>query len=347
MLPEHELLFKTYFYTKDIRERNELVLGNIGLVKKTAAKWANNSNVPYSDLEQIGSLALIDAIERFNPFKGIKFSCFALPYINGRILHYLRDKSSVIRTPRADHSLYQKAQKFRSTCPNASDSEIADHLGISLERWHQCLIAKQSAKPSDIDSIESLNISEIEENKFNLTISPKQGNEIRINDLNLKIAIEFCWGKPIKLIAKELNLQKSQVVLALNTINTMQTSDSVDRFSSLSPVKLSLLAFFKTSPLLSAATLANKTGKSKQTVTNTLRSLVKEGFLTKDDNRHVYMPTDESVKYLKQLPEIKEPQESVEDVLARNVAERIASSVSMDKVINHLGRILSEKLTKL
>jgi RNA polymerase sigma factor (sigma-70 family) len=90
------------FATK--RERDNFILKNTGLVRKVANHYARNSNIPYDDLYQIGCIGLINAVDKFEVEKENKFSSFAIPTIRGEILHYLRDKYTIIKFGRKINS---------------------------------------------------------------------------------------------------------------------------------------------------------------------------------------------------------------------------------------------------
>ena len=97
-------LLMTYYQGKDqltdkerLALRNRLVKLNAGLVRKIAHRVSHQCAEPYEDLEQIGFIGLIRAIERFNPTQGCAFSSFAVPYIRGEMLHFLRDRGSAIK----------------------------------------------------------------------------------------------------------------------------------------------------------------------------------------------------------------------------------------------------------
>ena len=104
-------LLMNYFQQPSVKVRNQLVLLNAGLVRQIAHRIGRHCAEPYQDLEQIGYLGLIRAIERFNPHQGCAFSSFAVPYIRGEVLHYLRDKSSVMKIPRRWQELRKEGEK--------------------------------------------------------------------------------------------------------------------------------------------------------------------------------------------------------------------------------------------
>lgn len=130
-------LFKEYKRTRDLKIRNELVERYLYIVDILAKKYINKG-VDYDDLYQIGSMALVFAVERFDPDKGFEFTSFATPTIIGEIKRYFRDKGWAIKVPR-------KWKEISSKLPMVKDvlgqklgraplvSEIADYLAVSEE----------------------------------------------------------------------------------------------------------------------------------------------------------------------------------------------------------------------
>lgn len=80
------------------KEVDKLVQDNQKLVHSVAKRYKGLCE--YEDLFQEGMIGLIKAVRRFDPLLGYAFSSFAVPYISGEILHYLRDKATIIRAPR-------------------------------------------------------------------------------------------------------------------------------------------------------------------------------------------------------------------------------------------------------
>ncbi|HBC41981.1 MAG TPA: RNA polymerase subunit sigma-70 [Pseudanabaena sp.] len=137
--------------------RNQLVNLNIGLVRREAYHWKNQCQESFEDLMQVGSIGLINAIERFDVSKGNAFSSFAVPYIKGEIQHYLRDKSPTLRMPRAWLTTYNQGCKFirnqrTETGHDPSSQEVADELGISVNEWYDIKLACQNRSPISLDT---------------------------------------------------------------------------------------------------------------------------------------------------------------------------------------------------
>jgi RNA polymerase sigma factor (sigma-70 family) len=83
---------------KTNKDIDRLILENEKLVHFVAKSYKGLDQ--YEDLVQEGMIGLIKAARRFDPTKGFMFSSFAVPCIKGEILHYLRDKGSIIKIPR-------------------------------------------------------------------------------------------------------------------------------------------------------------------------------------------------------------------------------------------------------
>ena len=81
-----------------------LVEGYLPLSRAIARKFAGRG-VELDDLEQVAAMALMKAIQRFEPDRGLKFSTFAMPTIAGEVRNYLRDKGSMLRMSRDSRSL--------------------------------------------------------------------------------------------------------------------------------------------------------------------------------------------------------------------------------------------------
>ncbi len=93
------------------------------------------------DLIQIGSYGLIKAVDRFDPHKRRKLSSFAIPFIKGSILQFLRDKDRSVRIPRNLYEVYQKVKKYslNQGC-TYSDAAIALEIekSIATEAYVAC-----------------------------------------------------------------------------------------------------------------------------------------------------------------------------------------------------------------
>jgi len=151
-----ELLI-AYYQNPSIALRNKLVSMHAGLVRKMAHQFSRQCTEPYEDLEQIGYFGLIRAIERFNPYQGYAFSSFAIPYIRGEILHFLRDRTGVVKIPRRWQELHNQGQKARKDLAltlgrTPTDLEIARELNVAIQEWLDSKLAFQNRIVLSLDS---------------------------------------------------------------------------------------------------------------------------------------------------------------------------------------------------
>jgi RNA polymerase sigma-B factor len=91
--------------TGDRRLRDELVADHLELAGHVARRFVNRGE-PYDDLFQVASMALVKAVDRFDPEVGVKFSTFAVKYIVGELKRHFRDRGWAIRAPRRVQELY-------------------------------------------------------------------------------------------------------------------------------------------------------------------------------------------------------------------------------------------------
>jgi RNA polymerase sigma-B factor len=149
-------LLRAYQQTGKAGLRNQIVELNLGLVRKEAHFWVNQCQETYDDLLQVGSIGLINAIDKFEIEKGCAFSTFAIPYIRGEIQHYLRDKSSVLRMPRRWFAIVQQAGSITKDLQakyqrQPTEAEVALALSIPVEQWQEIQLAYQNRQPVSLD----------------------------------------------------------------------------------------------------------------------------------------------------------------------------------------------------
>lgn len=130
-------LFVEYNRTKDIELRNQLVEKYLYMVDILIRKYLNKG-VDYDDLYQIGSMALVFAVERFDPDKGFEFTSFATPTIIGEIKRYFRDKGWAMKVPRKWKEIASKLPESKELLSqrlgrSPKVSELAEYLGYSEE----------------------------------------------------------------------------------------------------------------------------------------------------------------------------------------------------------------------
>jgi RNA polymerase sigma-B factor len=91
--------FKEYARTRDTRLRDELTVAYLPLAASLASRFAGRSE-PIEDLEQAASLALVKAIDRYEPDRGVAFTTYAWATISGELKRHQRDRGWGLRVPR-------------------------------------------------------------------------------------------------------------------------------------------------------------------------------------------------------------------------------------------------------
>lgn len=136
-------LWKRYAETKDAVIREKLILEYSHLIKFIAGRLSIYfaSNIEYDDLMSFGVFGLIDAIEKFDLSKGVKFETYASLRIRGAIIDSVREMDWI---PRSLRQKNKELEKIYCDLENelghaASDKEVADKMGISIEDFYKLL----------------------------------------------------------------------------------------------------------------------------------------------------------------------------------------------------------------
>jgi RNA polymerase sigma factor for flagellar operon FliA len=118
--------------------RNRLVLQYAPLVKYVAGRLRTRmpESVDPDDLVSDGVLGLMDAIERFEPARGLSFQTFAVPRIRGAIIDGMRSMDFVPRSVRDKLRTVQRAQVVLEERLGRvpEDAEVAREVGIPLQQ---------------------------------------------------------------------------------------------------------------------------------------------------------------------------------------------------------------------
>lgn len=134
-----ELLLR-FYKSKSVSLRNQIVEKNMGLVHHVARKMTACCTLPVEELIQIGAIGLIKAVENFKPEKKHKLSSLAVPFIQGTILQFLRDKGRLVKVPRGIQETHQKIKR-RAEKQGISYEDAALELGVSPQFAKECSIA--------------------------------------------------------------------------------------------------------------------------------------------------------------------------------------------------------------
>lgn len=145
-----------FAHTRDARLRNTLVESHLELARLLARRFVNRGET-YDDLVQVASLALLKAVERFDPARGVDFSAFATKTVIGELKRHLRDRGWSIRAPRRIQELYLALGPARELLAQNNGrpptiAELAEAVDATEEAVLEAIEAGQSYRLSSIDA---------------------------------------------------------------------------------------------------------------------------------------------------------------------------------------------------
>ena len=120
------------------------------------ARRFSGRGVEYEDLFQVASLACVQAIKSFDPGRDMKFSTFATPTITGKVRNYIRDRGSLLRTPRLVYEQTARLARAREQFLSAhhrepTPRELGAALGWDLSKVVAVLAARAAKEVSSLD----------------------------------------------------------------------------------------------------------------------------------------------------------------------------------------------------
>jgi len=136
-------LWARYKDQGDAAARDDLILNFSPLVKYVAGRLASSlpQTVDTADLISYGIFGLIDAIEKYEPERAIKFETYAIARIKGAIIDELRAMDWVPRSVRSRareiENAYVALENELKRVP--SDQEVADRINVSLKDFQDIL----------------------------------------------------------------------------------------------------------------------------------------------------------------------------------------------------------------
>lgn len=157
MNDEHLIpLLERYAASRDPALRDELFEHYLPLARAVARKFSGRG-VETEDLEQVAGMALLKALERFDPARGFRFVTYAVPTITGDVRNYLRDKSGLMRMPRdMRQRLYQMTQEQerfeREHLRTPTAVELSERMGIAPEEFLALLALRTQNEAVSLDT---------------------------------------------------------------------------------------------------------------------------------------------------------------------------------------------------
>ncbi len=155
-LDNADALFARYARSRDPQLRDRLVEMHHNLVRYLAGKFANRGE-PLDDLIQVGTIGLINAVDRYDAERGTKFSTYATPTIVGEIRRHFRDKAWSLKVPRRLQELNQAAAKAQEALGTSlgrppTIQEVAIRIGATEEETLEAIELGNAYETVSLDS---------------------------------------------------------------------------------------------------------------------------------------------------------------------------------------------------
>jgi len=148
LAPASDPEFEEYAVSRELELRDRLVLRHMPLVKSIAAHYSQSTG-QRDDLEQVGCVGMIKAVERYDPRLNVPFEAYARTVVSGEIFHYLRDLAPVLRVPRWYRTLNRRLHESHDRLTIALGREpslelLAEDLNVTVAGVKEILRLRDS-----------------------------------------------------------------------------------------------------------------------------------------------------------------------------------------------------------
>jgi RNA polymerase sigma-B factor len=135
--------------------REELAERMLPLARSLARRYAGKGE-PLDDLEQVASLGLLKAIDRFDVTREVRFATFAVPTIAGELKRHFRDRGWMLRVPRDIQELSARVVRAREALTrelgrSPSVNEVATAVGAGVEQVLEAVRAADAYRMMSLD----------------------------------------------------------------------------------------------------------------------------------------------------------------------------------------------------
>lgn len=218
----NEKVWAKYKSTRDVGIRNNILMSYLDIVKINAKRMsaAYRNHFDLEDIVNQGVFALMDCIDRFNPDRGVEFETFASIRVRGSIIDYLRKQDWVPRNLRKKakdiENAYQKLQA--DSGEQASDSEIADELGMEIDELNKIIGESQGFSVLSYEELLQDNIPSFKEES---AFTDNPGQQLQEEELKgfIALSVDKLYDNERKVISlyyyEGLKLKEIAAVLGL------------------------------------------------------------------------------------------------------------------------------------
>ena len=142
-LEKLEDLILSYKEEKDEKKKRILYLNlvqeSLKLVKRIAlGMYPLPSTISKDDLIQVGAVGVLKAIETYEANERGSFKTYVSKFIKGKILHYLRDKANIVKTPRETLTNLSKVKEAIDDL-SEGDFEVANYVNLPVDKVEEIM----------------------------------------------------------------------------------------------------------------------------------------------------------------------------------------------------------------
>jgi hypothetical protein len=113
-------------------ESEALITGNLGLALDIAERWHRKTRQPRDELQAVAYLGLIRGCRKYNPKRGTALSTAVVPFIQGEILHWFRDRGYAVKFPHKWREKWGLVQRLMVD-PAVSFTEVQERSGLTAD----------------------------------------------------------------------------------------------------------------------------------------------------------------------------------------------------------------------
>jgi RNA polymerase sigma factor for flagellar operon FliA len=227
-IEQQSQLWDRFLKARDPESREQIILSYVALVKYIAGRLAIFFKGYYEmdDLISAGIPGLINAVDKYNPSRKVKFETFASIKIRGAILDWVRAFSWVPRSVYTESRRMEQviASLEQSLGRSPDDEEVADCLGVAVDQYRRMLekIAPVALLPLDSDHYQNSVADELDRDAGpesvleNITLEETKRELIdgisRLPEKEkLVVSLYYYDGLSLKEIGKVLGVTESRV----------------------------------------------------------------------------------------------------------------------------------------
>jgi RNA polymerase sigma-B factor len=153
---DHQALFLAYRASREPHVREAIVIRYLPLSRSLARRFATGAE-PLEDLEQVAALALVKAVDAYDPARGTAFSSYAVPCITGAIKRHFRDHGWAVRVPRELQERAMTIHRYEDELlarvgevPTAQ--QLAEAAGVGVEEVLEARAAYRALHAGSLDA---------------------------------------------------------------------------------------------------------------------------------------------------------------------------------------------------